>query len=39
MRFTWDLTAGNGPVARGVDFATVAEDGRLRSVTGFLEAV
>ena len=39
VRFTWDLTAGNGPVARGVDFATVAEDGRLRAVTGFLEAV
>ena len=39
VRFTWDLTAGNGPVARGTDFATVAEDGRLRSVTGFLEAV
>ena len=37
VRFTWDLTAGNGPVARGTDFATVAEDGRLRSVTGFLD--
>ena len=37
VRFTWDLTAGNGPVARGTDFATVAEDGRLRAVTGFLE--
>ena len=39
MRFTWTLTAGDGPVARGIDFATVAEDGRLRAVTGFLEAV
>ncbi|MBE2319899.1 nuclear transport factor 2 family protein [Solirubrobacter sp. CPCC 204708] len=39
VRFAWTLTAGNGPVARGTDFATVAEDGRLRSVTGFLETV
>ena len=39
MRFAWDLSAGNGPVAGGVDFATVADDGRLRNVTGFLEAV
>ena len=37
VRFAWTLTAGNGPVARGTDFATVSEDGRLRSVTGFLE--
>ena len=37
VRFAWTLTAGNGPVARGTDFATVGEDGRLRSVTGFLE--
>jgi hypothetical protein len=27
-----------GPVAAGVDFATVADDGRLKAVTGFLEA-
>jgi hypothetical protein len=39
VRFAWSLTAGNGPVARGTDFATVAEDGRLRNVTGFLETV
>jgi hypothetical protein len=40
VRFTWHLIGpnGEGPVARGVDFATLAEDGRLRSVTGFLEA-
>jgi hypothetical protein len=25
-------------VAAGVDFATVAQDGRLSSVTGFLES-
>jgi hypothetical protein len=37
VRFAWTLTAGNGPVARGTDFATVAPDGRLRAVTGFLE--
>jgi hypothetical protein len=29
---------GGDPVAIGYDFGTLAEDGRLRSVTGFLEA-
>jgi hypothetical protein len=40
-RFTWNLVAddADAPVAIGLDFATLAEDGRLRSVTGFLEAV
>jgi SnoaL-like protein len=39
VRFAWRMVGGdgNGEIARGVDFATVAEDGRLRSVTGFLE--
>jgi len=37
VRFAWTLTGAGGPVARGTDFATVAADGRLRSVTGFLE--
>ena len=39
VRFAWKLygTDAGAPVAAGVDFATVAEDGRLRSVTGFLE--
>jgi len=38
LRFTWSLAVNGGePVAVGVDFATVAGDGRLRSVTGFLE--
>ena len=31
--------APGGTVAKGVDFATVASDGRLRNVTGFLETV
>jgi hypothetical protein len=41
VRFAWDLIgADNGTrVAAGVDYATVADDGRLRSVTGFLEPV
>jgi SnoaL-like protein len=41
VRFTWRLkpSAGGDTVAIGVDFAIVAEDGRLRSVTGFLEPV
>jgi hypothetical protein len=38
VRFTWTLIGPDGPVAIGIDFATVATDGRLRDVTGFLEA-
>ncbi len=39
VRFAWDLVGTNGGdrVAAGVDFATLADDGRLRAVTGFLE--
>jgi SnoaL-like domain len=39
VRFTWHLkpAAGGDTVADGIDFGVVAEDGRLRSVTGFLE--
>lgn len=39
VRFAWRMVGGDGgaEIARGVDFATVAGDGRLRSVTGFLE--
>ena len=39
VRFSWQLV-GNGDgaaVATGYDFGTLADDGRLRSVTGFLE--
>jgi SnoaL-like domain len=39
VRFAWTLVGDNGAVARGVDFATVSSDGRLRNVTGFLETV
>jgi len=40
VRFAWNLygPGGEAPVAAGVDFGTVAEDGRLASVTGFLES-
>ena len=40
VRFAWRLVAAGGgaPVAAGVDFGVLAEDGRLRTVTGFLEA-
>ena len=40
VRFAWRLYGpeGNAPVAAGVDFGTVAGDGRLGSVTGFLES-
>ncbi|HEY1276819.1 MAG TPA: nuclear transport factor 2 family protein [Thermoleophilaceae bacterium] len=39
VRFTWQLQApnGGGAIATGYDFGTIADDGRLRSVTGFLE--
>jgi hypothetical protein len=41
VRFTWHLkpVAGGDAVAIGLDFGVVADDGRLRSVTGFLEPV
>jgi SnoaL-like domain len=38
VRFTWTLTGPNGAAAVGQDFATLAEDGRFKTVTGFLEA-
>ena len=40
VRFAWRLygPADGAPVAAGVDFGTVADDGRLESVTGFLES-
>lgn len=40
VRFVWHLTPleGDQVTAVGHDFADVAEDGRLRKVTGFLEA-
>ena len=39
VRFSWHLVGnGNGqPVATGYDFGTLTDDGRLGSVTGFLE--
>ena len=41
VRFAWKMYGEDGSplVAAGVDFGTLAEDGRLRSVTGFLEQV
>ena len=40
VRFAWRLIgpAGGASVAAGVDFGTVADEGRLSSVTGFLES-
>lgn len=39
VRFAWNLvgTETGATAAAGVDFATVAPDGRLQAVTGFLE--
>jgi hypothetical protein len=40
LRFSWTLGAPDAaPVAHGTDFAVVAADGRLRSVSGFLDSV
>ena len=40
VRFAWSLAPADGPVlARGTDFASVAADGRLAQVTGFLDQV
>lgn len=37
VRFSWSLASeGTEPVAVGVDFGFLADDGRLRSITGFL---
>lgn len=38
LRFTWSLgPAGGPPVVEGVDFCTLAPDGRLASVVGFID--
>ena len=38
LRFSWSLaTNGDAPVAVGTDYVIVSDDGRMRSVTGFLE--
>jgi hypothetical protein len=40
VRFTWQLFPPEGePILTGYDFATVADDGRLRDVTGFAEPI
>lgn len=39
IRFAWRMLDSNGATAvAGVDFATLADDGRLLQVTGFLES-
>ncbi len=39
VRFTWSLADdGSDPVVVGTDFAVLGGDGRLRSITGFLDA-
>jgi ketosteroid isomerase-like protein len=40
LRFSWELAPADGPaVAAGTDFGIVAADGRLQTVTGFLDTV
>lgn len=40
LRFSWELVAEDGPaVVAGTDVGVVAADGRLQSVTGFLDQV
>jgi hypothetical protein len=39
VRFSWSLAPDGGePIAIGTDFVTVADDGRMRSITGFLDS-
>ena len=36
LRFGWELAAADGtPIVAGIDVGEVAEDGRLRRITGF----
>jgi len=39
LRFSWELypPGADAPLVAGTDFATVAADGRLWAVTGFLD--
>ena len=38
LRFSWELLAdGKQVIVRGTDFAVLASDGRLQSVTGFID--
>jgi len=38
VRFGWELAAeGQAPLAQGVDFGVIGPDGRLQSITGFLD--
>jgi hypothetical protein len=38
VRFGWELAAeGEAPLVQGVDFGVLADDGRLESITGFLD--
>jgi hypothetical protein len=40
VRFSWELLPESGEaVAKGTDFAQLADDGRLRAVTGFLDSI
>jgi SnoaL-like domain len=40
VRFSWSLAAdGDAPVAIGTDIASLSDDGRMRSITGFLDPV
>jgi hypothetical protein len=40
VRFAWEIVGpDDAPVFAGVDFGTLASDGRLRAITGFLDRV
>ena len=41
VRFGWELVGpdGGAPVVAGVDFGVLADDGRLRTIVGFLDQV
>jgi hypothetical protein len=37
LRFGWSMHRPDGTVLRGTDFGELAEDGRLRRITGFFD--
>ena len=40
LRFNWQMRLGDGSImVEGVDYGTLAEDGRLQSITGFFGPV
>lgn len=40
VRFAWELGPQDGPaLVEGTDFGTIASDGRIETITGFLDRI